>query len=62
MKSYLYVLNYNRSEIYEIELENQDDDLNIDEIFKKYGINEDECSWMFVDGHKLELETLKPIE
>lgn len=62
MKIYIYILNYNICGVYEIELEYQDDDLDIDEIFEKYGINKDECSWMITDGRKLELETLKPIE
>ena len=59
MEKYLYVFNYNVPGIYEIILEKKDDILTCEEILEKYGFKEDECTWMFVDGKRLKLETIK---
>lgn len=62
MDSYLYVLDYNTPGIYEIKLEKDDNKRTPEEILERYGLKDDECSWMFVDGKKLNLETINKIE
>lgn len=49
MYGYLYVLDYSTPNIYEIKLEEHHSKMTWEEILREYGINDDECSWMFTD-------------
>lgn len=55
---YLYILDYLYPGIYEIKLTEEDDDLNTEEILKKYDLEVDNCSYMY-SMDKLELLTLE---
>lgn len=62
-EGYIYVLDYNVGDLYEIPLTKKDcedlqDSENYDEILVRYDFNEDECSYM-VTNQKLEINTLK---
>lgn len=63
MNKFIYILNYSafpKGAIYKIildEKDNEEDD--IQRLFDKYGLNVDECSWMFSDDD-LEIVTIKP--
>ena len=61
MNKYLYVLDYSTPSICEIKLEEYHSQMTPDEILYEYGLNEDECHWMFTDK-PLSLETLNKIE
>ena len=56
--SYLYILDYLCPGIYEIKLTEEDNDLNTEEILKKYDLKVDNCSYMY-SMDKLELLTLE---
>lgn len=58
-EKYIYVLCYAYGSIVEIKLTDEDDKLTCEEILTKHGYNEDECSWMFVDGRRLKLESIE---
>lgn len=51
---WLYVLDYRNGGVYEIKLtpEEQERELDMDVFLKEYGLNIDECSWMFTE-HKI---------
>lgn len=58
---YCYVLDYSSCSVYELELDDREEehyDENIEEIFRDYDLNPDECSWMF-SNDKLDIEKLK---
>lgn len=60
---YIYVLDYNVGDLFEIPLTKEDcesleDSENYDEILVRYDFNEDECSYM-VTNRKLEINQLK---
>lgn len=61
MLEFMYILNYSNPGIYKIKLDKESCNKTPDEILEEYGLNEDECSWMFVD-RELELETINKIE
>ena len=46
-REWLYVLCYADSSINEIALTEEDEDVDIETILGRYGLNADECSWMF---------------
>ncbi len=48
--NYLYILDYEVSLIFEIELTESDKQLEVEELFDKYGFRSDECSWMFTEN------------
>lgn len=50
-EEWLYVLDYCNGGLYEIKLEPEDRDreLDMDVFLKEYGFNIDECSWMFTE-------------
>lgn len=47
IKEYLYVIDYSDASISEIEITEENKDLEIDDLLKKYGFNDDECYFMF---------------
>lgn len=54
-EEWLYILSYSNSEIYELNVTNIESD-DVEEIIKPYGLNADECAYMFttskIDGIK----------
>lgn len=61
MLEFMYILNYSNPGIYKIKLDEESCNKATDEILKEYGLNEDECSFMFSDK-ELELETIDKID
>ena len=59
MNEYIYVLDFCTPSIYEIELDDEDEDLEIDEILDRRGLKSSNCNYMFA-SEKLELETINP--
>lgn len=61
-EEWLYILNYCNGKLYEIKLtpEEQEEELDMEIFFKEYGLNVDECSWMF-SSERLNLETIDRI-
>lgn len=57
MDEYLYVLDFNSAKIFEIKLDNEEQELEAEEILSRRGLNADECHFMFTTS-KLELETI----
>lgn len=58
MKEFLYVLDYCQSGIYKIKLDEEDErNDDTEQILYKYGLNIDNCSWMFSEKD-LELEEI----
>lgn len=57
MNEYIYVLDFCTPGIYEIELDNEDENLEIDEILDRRGLKSYNCNYMIV-SEKLELETI----
>lgn len=45
-EEWLYILSYSNSEIYELNVTNIESD-DVEEIIKTYGLNSDECAYMF---------------
>lgn len=60
MLEFMYILNYSNPGIYKIKLDEESSKKTPDEILNEYGLNEDDCSWMFVD-RELELETIDKV-
>lgn len=60
MLEFMYVLNYSNPGIYKIKLDEESSKKTPDEILNEYGLNEDDCSWMFVD-RELDLETIDKV-
>lgn len=50
-EEWLYVLDYRNGGIYEIKLtpEEQERELDMDIFLKEYGLNMEECSWIFTN-------------
>lgn len=48
-EEYLYVLDYSTGNVYRIDIsqEDQEDELDMDVFLGEYGLNSDECAWMF---------------
>ena len=68
MDKYIYLLDYSYGGILEIELDKEDAEnleetnyATIDNILRKYGIRENDCSYMLSEN-KLEIETIEKIE
>jgi len=68
MFEYIYILDYSYGGLLEIKLEPEDakylketDYDTIDDILRKYGIRENDCSYMLTEN-KLELETIEKIK
>lgn len=59
MNKYIYVLDFCTLGIYEIELDDKDENLEIDEILDRRGLKYSNCNYMIV-SEKLELETINP--
>lgn len=58
MNEFLYVLDYCQSGIYKIKLDEEDErNDDTERILYKYGLNIDNCSWMFSEKD-LELEEI----
>lgn len=57
MNEYLYVLDFCAPGVYEITLDDKDENLEIEEILDRRGLNSSNCSFMFT-SEKLELETI----
>lgn len=60
MVEFMYILNYSNPGIYKIKLDEESYKKTPDEILKEHGLNEDECSWMFVE-RELKLETINKV-
>ena len=58
-EEYLYVLDYSISAIYEIILDEEDEDAEIEDILKRRNLNIDECSWMFSNNRITNILTLE---
>ena len=54
---YLYILEYSYPSIYEIKLTKEDIVITSNELLEKYGLKENNCSFMYTKN-KLELEIL----
>lgn len=65
--NYLYVLDYCQGEIYEIKLDEIDkqkmdnDNLDVEELLNEYGLNIDDCHYMFIND-KLELTCINKLQ
>ena len=57
MNEYLYVLDFCAPGIYEIILDDKDQDIEIEEILDRRGLKSSNCNFMFT-SEKLELETI----
>lgn len=57
---YIYILDFSQNGIYEIKCDNTDEDVEIEEIFKQYGLNIDNCNYM-ISEVKLEIEQIEKI-
>lgn len=55
---YCYVLDHNTGKIFKHRITEDEVDLTTEELLKKYGLNEDECSIMYTSNN-LELELLE---
>lgn len=49
VNEWIYILDYANVELYGHRLTEEEQDLEIGDFFERYGLNEDECSWMFSD-------------
>ena len=60
-EEWLYVLDYNNEGLYEIKLtpEEQERDLYMDVFLKEYGLNVNECSWMFTSHRIIMIERIE---
>lgn len=60
-EEWLYVLDYRNGSLYEIKLtpEEQERDLDMDVFLKEYGLNMDECSWMFTSHRIIMVERIE---
>lgn len=55
---YCYILAFGIGKVFKHLLKEDEVDLNTEELLKKYGLNEDECSIMYASNN-LELELLE---
>lgn len=60
-EEWLYVLDYRNGGLYEIKLtqEEQERELDMDIFLKEYGLNSDECSWMFTEHRIIIIERIE---
>lgn len=60
-EEWLYVLDYRNGGLYEIKLtsEEQERELDMEVFLKEYGLNEDECSWMFTSNRIIMIERIE---
>lgn len=60
-EEWLYILDYRNVGLYEIKLtpEEQKRQLDMDVFLKEYGLNEDECSWMFTSNRIVMIEKIE---
>ena len=49
VNEWIYILNYATAELYGHKLTEEEQELEIDDFLEKYGLNVDECSWMFTN-------------
>lgn len=56
---YIYILDFSQAGIYEIKYNGEGDD-NLEDLFNQYGLNIDDCSYMFSEV-KLEIEQIEKI-
>ena len=47
INEWIHIFDYANGELYCHRLTEAEQELEIDDFFKKYGLNADECSWMF---------------
>lgn len=47
VNEWIYILDYANGEIYSHRFTEEEQNIEIDDFLKKYGLNSDECSWMF---------------
>ena len=62
MNNYIYIIDYSalpEGALYRIVCDEEDKNSNVNAIFDKYGLNPDECSWIFSD-YELSVEDIKP--
>lgn len=50
MGKYLYIFDYCNWGIYKIDVPNTEEDINVEQLLAEYGLNEDNCSYMFSDN------------
>uniref|UniRef100_A0AAU8MJK4 Uncharacterized protein n=1 Tax=Geladintestivirus 1 TaxID=3233133 RepID=A0AAU8MJK4_9CAUD len=58
---YLYVLDYSDSTVCEIVLTEEDQNARVETILKKYGLDIDNCAFMFTLERNISINTLTPI-
>lgn len=60
-EEWLYVLDYNNEGLYEIKLtpEEQERELDMDVFLKEYGLNADECAWIFTSHRIVMIERIE---
>ena len=60
-EEYVYILDYCNGDLYEIKLEPEDRnrELDMDVFLKEYGLNTDECSWMFTTNRIHNIERIE---
>ena len=60
-EEYVYILDYCNGGLYEIKLEPEDRnrELDMDVFLKEYGLNADECSWMFTTNRIYNIERIE---
>ena len=47
MWKYLYIFDYCQCGIHKINVPNTEEDIDVEQLLAEYGLNEDECSYMF---------------
>lgn len=60
-KEYMYILCYDTGEAYKIpapEIDESGDYVDVETHLKKYGLNMDECSWMFSENANIQFKEL----
>ena len=58
---YLYVLDYNAGGVYRIDVLKTEDHPDMDDLLSRYGLNADECSWMWSEK-VMDIEVLEEEE
>lgn len=53
--NYIYVLDYSDASIYEIHIDENEHNMEIEDIIEKHGCNINTCSWMLVES---QIETI----
>jgi len=62
-EEWLYIMDYCNGGIYEIKLspEEQQEELNMDVFLKEYGLNADECAWMFTSNKIVMIDKIEKL-